>query len=128
MIEDTDSECNITGVTHAVTREMISTKVSYNVVLSPCHTCCGSVLLICTFPFPNRRQTTHGSVSESSQKRTAKMKILSISIFRTAADLNDPVPLTAAHDSSLFGSFERQVSLGHSFYIFKVFLPSFVYK
>ena len=126
MIEDKDSEFNISGVTYAVTREMISTKVSYNVVLSPCHTCCGSVLLICTFPSPiDAKQHT---ATYQIKKRTAKMKILSISIFRTAADLDDPVPLTTTHDSSLFGSFERKVSLDHLFYIFKVFLPSFVYK
>ena len=41
------------------------------------------------------------------------MKILGISIVRTAADLNDPVPLSTANDLSSFGFFQRQVSLGH---------------
>jgi hypothetical protein len=37
------------------------------------------------------------------------MKILSISIVRTDAELNDPVPLTTANDLSSFGFFQRQV-------------------
>lgn len=50
---------------------------------------------------------------KSNQVR-ALMKILGISIVRTAADLNDPVPLTTAHDLSLSSFFQRQVNLGPS--------------
>jgi hypothetical protein len=37
------------------------------------------------------------------------MKVLSIVIARTGSDLNEPVPLTVAHELSSFGFFQRQV-------------------
>jgi hypothetical protein len=49
-----------------------------------------------------------------SNQDKAQTKIIGISIVRTAADLDDPVPLTTAYyDSSSSGFFQRQVSLGH---------------
>ena len=41
------------------------------------------------------------------------MKILSIALVRTGSDLNEPIPLTVAHDLSSFGFFQRQVRYVH---------------
>ena len=76
---------------------------------------CGTVVMICSICFHNERQTIPYSKSnqiKSNQDR-AQMKILGISIARTAANLNDPVPLSTANDLTSSGFFQRQVSLGH---------------
>ena len=39
------------------------------------------------------------------------MKIVGISIVRTASELNDPIPLTMACDLASFGFFQRQVGV-----------------
>ena len=58
------------------------------------------------------KQCSTANQIQSNQDKT-QMKIIGISIVRTAADLNDPVPLSTANDLSSSGFFQRQVSLGH---------------
>lgn len=37
------------------------------------------------------------------------MKVVSLAIVRTGAELNEPLPLAVANDLSSFGFFQRQV-------------------